>query len=199
MSGKIGHWVHGWKFASAAALLLVATALVGAAPVKSPQVETVTVLTNHALAIVPRTAIGINASTYDGDLLSHRLPQLLRNIGISVIRFPGGTESDEYNWMTNTDIITNQKEAVDFNQFMTLVKKAHAQAMITVNYGTGAAIGTKTRQTGAQVAADWVYYANVLHHYNIKYWEIGNEVYGNGTYGANWEPDAIVKHRQEPL
>ena len=25
---------------------------------------------------------------------------------------------------------------------------------------------------------------------NVKYWEIGNEVYGNGTYGANWETDS---------
>src|SRR5262249_41132499 len=26
--------------------------------------------------------------------------------------------------------------------------------------------------------------------YGIKYWEIGNETAGNGTYGANWEADA---------
>jgi len=24
----------------------------------------------------------------------------------------------------------------------------------------------------------------------LKYWEVGNEVYGNGTYGANWEADS---------
>ena len=24
----------------------------------------------------------------------------------------------------------------------------------------------------------------------ISYWEVGNEVYGNGTYGANWETDS---------
>ena len=24
----------------------------------------------------------------------------------------------------------------------------------------------------------------------VKYWEVGNEVYGNGTYGANWEADS---------
>ena len=24
----------------------------------------------------------------------------------------------------------------------------------------------------------------------MKYWEVGNEVYGNGTYGANWEADS---------
>ena len=32
-------------------------------------------------------------------------------------------------------------------------------------------------------------YANVTKGYGVKYWEIGNEVYGNGHYGADWEAD----------
>ncbi|MFI7500680.1 hypothetical protein ACIBVL_19685 [Streptomyces sp. NPDC049687] len=32
-------------------------------------------------------------------------------------------------------------------------------------------------------------YANVTKGYGVKYWEIGNEVYGNGHYGATWETD----------
>jgi hypothetical protein len=40
-----------------------------------------------------------------------------------------------------------------------------------------------------------VYYANVTKHYHIRYWEIGNEIYGNGTYGADWESD---KHALGP-
>ncbi len=168
--------------------MTAAMTLGAGAPSTAPSVD-VSVSTGTPSVVVPSTAIGINASTYDGDLLAPQLPKLLRNIGISVIRFPGGTESDRYDWMTNTDVITNQKEAVDFNQFMKLVNKVHAQAMITVDYGTGKMIGASSGQSGAQIAADWVYYANVLHHYHIKYWEIGNEVYGNGTYGADWEPD----------
>jgi hypothetical protein len=143
------------------------------------------------LAVVPPTAIGLNASTYDANLTDPAVPGLLRNAGISLMRFPGGTESDQYNWKTNTDVLSNATEAANFDQFMSVVRKVGAQAMVTVNYGTGDTIGqseTPTK-TGAQVAADWVYYANVLHHYHVRYWEIGNEVYGNGTYGADWEPD----------
>jgi hypothetical protein len=51
--------------------------------------------------------------------------------------------------------------------------------MIIANYGTG---------TPAE-AADWVRYANVTKGYGAKYWTIGNENYGNGHYGANWEAD----------
>lgn len=154
--------------------------------------EHISVSPGQALATVPGTAIGINASTYDGSLLDAKVPSLLRGAGVSLIRLPGGTESDEYDWKTNTDVISSAKEAVNFGQFMSVVRHVGAQAMVTVNYGTGNTIGQKdgSGETGPQIAADWVRYANVEHHYDIRYWEIGNEVYGNGTYGANWEPDA---------
>ena len=152
----------------------------------------ITVTPAKSLATVPGTAIGINASTYDGSLLDSQVPGLLRGAGISQVRLPGGSESDQYDWKTNTDVIGNFTEAVDFAQFMSVIQKAGAQAMVTVDYGTGNTIGQQdgTGETGPQVAADWVRYANVEHHYGIKYWEIGNEVYGNGTYGADWEADA---------
>jgi alpha-L-arabinofuranosidase len=34
-----------------------------------------------------------------------------------------------------------------------------------------------------------VQYANITKGYGVKYWEIGNEIYGNGYYGADWEAD----------
>jgi hypothetical protein len=154
--------------------------------------DQITVTPAQALATVPGTAIGINASTYDGSLLDSQVPGLLRGAGISLVRLPGGSESDQYDWKTNTDVIGNYAEAVGFGQFMSVIRKAGAQAMVTVNYGTGNTIGQRdgSAETGAQIAADWVRYANVEHHYGIKYWEIGNELYGNGTYGADWEADA---------
>jgi hypothetical protein len=187
-----GAWAAGF-----AAVLTVATvtgttvAGTSAAGAAADLAVDVSVTPGHSLAAVPRTAIGINGSTYDASLLDSAVPGLLRNAGISLVRIPGGTESDEYDWKTNTDVISGSKEAVAFGQFMSVLRKAGAQAMVTIDYGTGDTIGQQdgTGETGPQVAADWVRYANVTHHYNVKYWEIGNEVYGNGTYGANWEPD----------
>lgn len=153
--------------------------------------DTVSVNAAQSVATVPSTAIGLNASTYDADITDSAVPGLVSKAGVSVMRFPGGTESDEYNWKNNTDVLSGQPQAVSFDQFMTMIGQTHATPMITVNYGTGNTIGKSESpaETGAQVAADWVRYANVQHNYNIKYWEIGNEVYGNGTYGAYWEPD----------
>ena len=63
---------------------------------------------------------------------------------------------------------------------MTTAQAAGAQPIITVNYGTGT----------PALAAAWVQDADVTNNYGIQYWEVGNEVYGNGTYGANWEADS---------
>jgi alpha-L-arabinofuranosidase len=112
-------------------------------------------------------------------------------------------------------------KTMDFDAFMNQVVKAHETADITVNYGNYA--GNITQ--GANEAAAWVAYANANasptavqntygikiggagtqygttlssngHAYGIKYWEIGNEVYGDGTYGtagnaAHWEYDTV--------
>jgi hypothetical protein len=53
-----------------------------------------------------------------------------------------------------------------------------AQAIITVNYGTGT----------PQEAAGWVRHSNVTNHFNFKYWEIGNECYGDWESDANANP-----------
>jgi hypothetical protein len=162
-----------------------------ARPLDAVVADSVSVNASQSLATVPSTAIGLNASTYDGDITDSPVPGLISKAGVSVMRFPGGTESDQYNWKTDADVLTGQKQAVNFDQFMSMIGQTQATPMITVNYGTGNTIGKSEspQETGAQVAADWVNYANVQHHDNIKYWEIGNEVYGNDTYNAFWEPD----------
>jgi hypothetical protein len=149
------------------------------------------VAAGDTLARVPATGIGLNASMYDGHVTDAAVPGLLRGAGVGLMRFPGGTESDTYDWRTNTDVLGGWTGATSFDQFVGVARQTGAQPMITVNYGTGDTLGARLSpaETGAQVAADWVRYANVTHHDRIRYWEIGNEVYGNGTYGAYWEPD----------
>ncbi|MFD0331928.1 hypothetical protein ACFQZC_36630 [Streptacidiphilus monticola] len=145
----------------------------------------------QALATVPATAIGTNGSVYDAALTDAAVPGLLKSAGTGLIRFPGGTSADTYDWKNNSDVVSGNTWPTSFDQYATLLSQTGAQGMVTVNYGTGDAVGAtqSPAESGAQLAADWVRYANVTHHYGIKYWEIGNEVYGNGTYGGSWEPD----------
>ncbi len=108
---------------------------------------------------------------------------------------------------------------VNFDQFMNVLQQAgqgpgyinyggSPQAMITVNYGSGT----------PQEAADWVAYANTNDNYcysssclqyaptyagasptgnayGIHFWEIGNEVYGDGSY-YNGDPGSIWEMNQ---
>src|SRR5215475_15194113 len=108
---------------------MLAVVVTGGAAASTGPAVTVTVTPGQSLATVSRTAIGINGSTYDGSLLDQAVPGLLRNAGIGLVRIPGGTQSDEYDWKTNTDPIHNNTEAVNFGQFMSMIQKAGAQTM----------------------------------------------------------------------
>ncbi|GGI97847.1 alpha-L-arabinofuranosidase [Alicyclobacillus cellulosilyticus] len=145
--------------------------------------------TKQPLGVIPKTAFGINTAVWDANLLDDKVPSLLRQAGITILRFPGGSTSDVYHWKTQsiTPGQTGYANPADtFDAFMGVVKKAGAQAMVTVNYGSNAA---GTGGGDPSEAAAWVRYANITKRYGVKYWEIGNEVYGNGSYGPAWEVD----------
>lgn len=151
-----------------------------------------------AKGVLSAVAVGANAAAWDGDLLNRGVPKLLEEASIQLMRYPGGSLSDNYHWLSNTPDDPNAggtDPAANFDAFMSVAKRAGANAMITVNYGSGT----------PEEAADWVRYANRGcrhydgpvptypgasangHDYRIRYWEIGNELYGDGTYGATWE------------
>jgi hypothetical protein len=61
---------------------------------------------------------------------------------------------------------------VDTDEFLEFCKQTGTEPMITVNFGKGT----------AKEAADWVRYVNIEKKANVKYWEVGNEIYGS------WHP-----------
>lgn len=141
------------------------------------------------LGVIPQTAFGLNTAVWDSHLLDPALPPLLQQAGTTTLRFPGGSTADAYHWQTNT-LTRGQSGYVDphntFDAFMGVAQQTGAQAMLTVNYGSNAA---GTDGGDPEEAAAWVRYANLTKHYGVRYWEIGNELYGNGTYGSRWEVD----------
>jgi alpha-L-arabinofuranosidase len=151
-----------------------------------------------SLGVLSPIAVGANAAAWDGDLVDRDVPRLLEDAGVQLMRYPGGSLADNYHWLSNQPDDPNvggTDPAANFDAFMAVVDRVGARAMITVNYGSGT----------AEEAADWVRYANrgcrryegpvptypgasaSGHAYGIRYWEIGNEVYGDGIYGATWE------------
>ena len=53
--------------------------------------------------------------------------------------------------------------------------------------------GGETAEAIHRKAAAWVSYAKSKN-YGVRFWEIGNEVYGNGEYGNDWEEDLHSDH-----
>lgn len=165
-----------------ALLALALAAATIAVPTPSAYAEStvdVTVNTRAGLETVSDAAIGVNHAVWDPQLGTSPVADLLKDAGVQIMRYPGGSYSDIYHWKTNTAPGGYVAPDTDFDHFMAGVQRAGAQPMVIANYGTGT----------PQEAADWVRYANVEKNYGVKYWEIGNELYGNGHYGSAWEAD----------
>jgi hypothetical protein len=165
------------------ALLLAAAALTagaGAGPAAaSPSPVNVTVNAGQGLGTIPATAYGLNSAVWDSELNAPQTQNLLQQAGVQMLRYPGGSYGDIYNWQDNTAPGGYVAPGTDFDSFMGTVQKIGARPILIANYGTGT----------PQEAAGWVQYANVTKGYGVRYWEIGNEVYGNGYYGSDWEAD----------
>jgi hypothetical protein len=202
---KRGRWL--WvSFLMLAAALVVVAAIPSSVAASTQQKQNLTfgqvnINANTTVGTLPNTAFGINDAAWDGHLLDSSIPGMLQQAGVQTMRYPGGSTSDYYHWQSNTVDTCSLCGGVDssdtFDAFMGVVQAAGAQPIITVNYGSGT----------PQEAAGWVQYANkggpgytgpvptypggssTGHNYGIKYWEIGNELYGNGTYGSTWEYD----------
>ena len=119
---------------------------------------------------------GLNTAIWDGNFDTPTTANALKELGTRLLRFPGGSASDEYHWTTGKSGTNPWAWSTSFNSFVHIATNVGAQGMITVNYGTGT----------PQEAAAWVRHANVTNHYAFKYWEVGNENYGT------WETDTNV-------
>lgn len=122
----------------------------------------------------------------------------IEEIKPTVLRYPGGCFADTYNWLDGVGPVDKRpgKENIHWggweennfgtDEFMELCESLNVEPIFCVNYGSGT----------AEEAANWVEYCNGSletefgkmraqnghpEPYNVKYWEVGNELY------ADWE------------
>ncbi|GGI95278.1 hypothetical protein GCM10010885_01090 [Alicyclobacillus cellulosilyticus] len=188
-----------WRAALLCTLAVTATAGGPLTYAKSAAQSTTTAVVQvdagKKLGTISPVAIGMNTAVWDAHLQDPEIPGLLRALKIKILRFPGGITSDQYHWQTNS-ITPGQNSYANpvntFDNFMhNVAQPLGAQVMIDVNYGsnlTGDGGGSPAE------AAAWVKYANITRKYGVKYWAIGNEVYGNGYYATPWETDLHPDH-----
>ncbi|AQQ08459.1 Intracellular exo-alpha-(1-_5)-L-arabinofuranosidase [Sedimentisphaera cyanobacteriorum] len=127
----------------------------------------------------------------DGKVARH-----LKNLPIRVLRFPGGTDSDNYLWDAHRVHDPNRwpayqgPESMDTDRFISLCRQINAEPLMVVN--TEIAFFENPKRS-VELAADWVHYCNIEKNYNIKYWEIGNEPYFHTRFNAKEYARLFIK------
>lgn len=170
---------------------------------------------NDTLAIVPKLIYGNNAVGWQerSDNRPTRVRHY-RNANLSILRFPGGNWSNDYFWDApfRADLpddigIMNEGDPVpaqgalpsDDGWMMTpenyyaLLDSVGAEGIISINYSY-ARYGTSEDpvQRAAEYAAGWVHHANIEHGMNIRYWEVGNENFGEWQTGYNVPGKGVI-------
>ncbi len=160
---------------------------------------TVTIDAASVVTKVPRSVYGHNAAAWGGKLeQSASLVKDITNLSPNIIRWPGGSMSDNYMWKA-TSKATCPKDlpptydyqdlhygsnsnswTMSLDSYYSLLAKTGSTGIITVNYGYARyGTGPDPVLTAAKYAADWVRYDNG----RTRYWEIGNECFGSWESG----------------
>jgi len=127
----------------------------------------------------------------------------IKRLKPGTVRWPGGNFSSWYHWIDGTGEQENRKRKLSYadditreesnlfgtDEYIRFCRKVGTQPYITVNAGNGTALE----------AANWVeycnssgntFYANLRKEngsqqpFNVRYWEIGNEIYGDWQIGT---------------
>jgi hypothetical protein len=138
----------------------------------------------HIVRTVDARLFGVNAGMWDSYFDTPETLSALQELDVQALRFPGGSSSDDYHWALNRNGTNHWKWATPFSNFVHVATNLHAQVFITVNYGSGR----------PEEAAAWVRCANLTNHCGFKYWEIGNENYGNWEHDENAPPHDPVTY-----
>lgn len=167
--------------------------------------NTVTVDRSNIITKIPRSLFGNNSNIWMSQMVTE--PSLLDHITTihpHIIRFPGGSISDVFFWNAQKNIPpadapthllnaagasspagfwygkNSESWTFSVDNYYNMLQQTANQGMITINYGYARyGTGTNPVAAAAHLAADWVRYDNG----RTKYWEIGNENFGDWEVG----------------
>lgn len=155
---------------------------------QSPLKATVSVDASNIVRTIPRTIYGANIEwRWNGNNLwlergrrtDSKLTKLTKDLGVSLMRYPGGYYADFYHWKSGVGPLDKRPEVkhepgnndkshpyFGTDEAINFARDVGAELWITVNAGTGT----------AQEAGDWVKYVNGQTQ-QVRFWEVGNELY----------------------
>jgi hypothetical protein len=205
----IGFFLDDWAPKTFTAPAYTDTTLPSATPSVLINIDASTIITK-----IPGPVYGQNANVWMTPIITE--PVLMNNITNlhpNVIRFRGGSLSDNYFWNEPDGIKppdapdtlldangnpvvpaywygqNSQSWTASLDNYYSILQQTGNQGIITINYAYSR-YGTSANPvaTAAHLAADWIRYDNG----RTKYWEIGNE--DNGTWESGYRIDLNNNH-----
>lgn len=200
-SSTIGFFMDTWKNKTYEVPSFTTAAGSGNAASVAVAVDASKILTK-----IPQSLYGQNSVSFIQNISQEEpLGAYLKDLKVSTIRFPGGSIADTYFWngSFNTKPAdapeylfdhdkevfwsnnywygkNNPEKRANLEDYYSLLQKTNSEGVITVNYGYARyGLSDNPVSQAAHLAADWVRYDNG----RTKYWEIGNENYGEWEKG----------------
>lgn len=166
---------------------------------------TVTIDRSKVLTKVPISIFGNNSNMWMTQIVTEpSLMESITNLKPNIIRFPGGSISDVFFWnalphtppadapaqLLNAAGVSSpagywygkntESWTFSVDNYYKLLQQTNSKGMITINYAYARyGTGPNPVAAAAHLAADWVRFDNG----RTKYWEIGNENYGDWEAG----------------
>ena len=133
-----------------------------------PAATHLTVSAGQTIRIADARWFGMNVAIWDSALDTLQTVTVMTNMGMRALRFPGGSDSDDYHWVYNRQDDDNWSWSTSLASFIHVITNVNGQAMTTVNYGTGF----------TNEAAAWVAYVNAS--------TANSQSLGVDALGTNW-------------
>ena len=204
VAASIGFFGNGWQ-----AKTFTAPATTPGTVATGTITDTLTIDVNKVITKPSSYVFGNNVNPYMGQIVTQpALIGYIKDLSPHILRGPGGSLSDIYFWNDTTaapaDAPANLLNSTGVSSpagywfggntaswtlalgnYYNLLTQTGSTGMITVNYGYARyGTGTSPVAAAAHLAANWVRYDNG----RTKFWEIGNESYGNWEAGYNIDP-----------
>jgi len=167
------------------------------------QTASISIYADSILGEVSRNIFGTNIPCYkpQEDVLSDNFIGRMKEIKRGPVRWPGGNVGNSYNWKIDglfRDTLGNIN-GVNIIEIANFCDRIGAELQIHVNFGTMNArdAADLVEFCNGPVTSEWGQIRASLGHpapLNVKYWEIGNELYGIAQFRNSWTAGDAVKY-----
>jgi hypothetical protein len=135
----------------------------------APTLTQLTVNASQSIRTADARWFALNSTIWDSGFDTSQTIAFLTNMGTQALRFPGGSDSDDYHWLYNRQDADNWSWETSLASFIQVITNLNGVAMTTLNYGTGS----------SNEAAAWVAYVNAS--------TTNTQSLGTDTNGFNWQ------------